>query len=166
MRDSLPYADGADTVRYVEAPTRGRGRVLEAGNQLMIPLRQLGHADEIWGSRHGEFDAARFVRDKGLAGHTAYRPFGGGAWLCPAKKYAARQVVTCVAYMFHMYEMDVPMVDGKAQCFPRNEHENLMFGVSVPKRGMDPRIEMRLKAEVRVDRVNDAVGVEKREGSP
>jgi cytochrome P450 len=163
FRETLRLHITSNTVRFTEAPTRVQDKILEPGNQLMIPLRQLGHAEEIWGGGHEGFDPARFVRDKSLASHTAYRPFGGGAWLCPGKKYAARQVLSYVAYMLYMYDIDLPLVDGKPQQFPKNEHENLAFGVSVPKTGMDPRIEMRQRAGAKIGEVKVTVGREKRE---
>ncbi|KAH8699446.1 cytochrome P450, partial [Phaeosphaeriaceae sp. PMI808] len=143
FREVLRLHITSNTVRFVEAPTRVQDKVLEPGNQIMIPLRQLGHSDRIWGANHEGFDPERFIKDKSLASHTAYRPFGGGAWLCPGKKYAARQVLNYVAYLLYMYDINLPLVDRKPQPFPKNEHENLAFGVSIPKTGMDPIIEMR-----------------------
>jgi hypothetical protein len=157
FRETLRLHITSNTVRYIEAPTRVQDKILEPGNQLMIPLRQLGHADEIWGAGHEGFDPARFVRDKSLASHTAYRPFGGGAWLCPGKKFAARQILTTVSYILHTYEIDLPSVEGKPQSFPRNEHENLAFGVSVPKTGMDPVIKLRRREGAEVEKAKSTV---------
>lgn len=149
FRETLRLHMTSNTVRYIGAPTTIQDKVLEPGNQLVIPLRHLGHTDEIWGLGHENFDPARFMRKKSLASHTAYHPFGGGAWLCPGKGYAAKQVLVYVAYMFHVYEINLAVVDDKPPAFPRNVHENLAFGVSVPKTGMDPRIQLRLKGTAR-----------------
>ncbi|KAF2260651.1 cytochrome P450, partial [Lojkania enalia] len=143
FREVLRLHITSNTVRYIEAPTRVQDKLLEPGNQIMIPLRQLGHSENIWGANHDTFDPMRFVRNKTLASHTAYRPFGGGAWLCPGKKYAARQVLNYVAYLLYIYEIEVPLLRGKSQLFPRTKHETLAFGVSVPKTGMDPIVKMR-----------------------
>jgi cytochrome P450 len=130
-------------VRYVEQPTTFGEKILGAGHQLMIPLRQLNHSERIWGTDHDRFDPERFLKNKTLASHTAFRPFGGGINLCPGKSFASRQVLSYVAYLLYTLDISLPPRKGVPQQIPLKKHETLAFGVSVPKRGMDLELELR-----------------------
>ncbi|KAF1953553.1 hypothetical protein CC80DRAFT_551201 [Byssothecium circinans] len=68
----------SNTVRYVEQPTKFGNKTLAAGNRLMIPLRQLNHSESILGTDHDQFNHEHFLKNKSLASHTAFRPFGWG----------------------------------------------------------------------------------------
>jgi hypothetical protein len=141
FRETLRLHMTSNTVRYIEAPTRVRNKILEPRNLLMIPRRQIRYVDEIWSAGHGDFDPARFFRDKSLSSHTSSRPFENGAWLCLREKFASKQILTTVAYMLDTHKTDLPSVDKKSQPFPKNKHENLTFKVSMPNTGIDPVIE-------------------------
>jgi cytochrome P450 len=138
----------SNTVRYVEAETTFQGKILEPGNPLMMPLLQLNHLPDIWGRDHNTFNPTRFLRNKGLASHTAFRPFGGGPNLCPGKAFASRQVITYVAYLLYKFDVHLPELNGKPQQFPKNQHDTLAFGVAVPKPGTDYVVELTRSANV------------------
>ncbi|KAF2806677.1 cytochrome P450 [Mytilinidion resinicola] len=132
------------SVRLIEAQTKFGDKVLEPGNMLLVPFGQLHHDENVWGSDHAKFSPTRFLHSKGnsLASNQSYRPFGGGANLCPGKAFANRQVLSFTAYILYSYEVSVPLVDGKAQRMPLIQDNIPTFGTSVPQPGMDPLIDL------------------------
>jgi hypothetical protein len=129
------------SLRLIDAPTHFSGKTLEPGNILLVPFGRLHHDEAVWGNNHHQFSPTRFLKN-GLASHPAYRPFGGGLNACPGKALAARQTLSYVAFMLYSYEIAVPEMNGKVQQVPLADENTPTFGTSVPRKGMDPTVDL------------------------
>lgn len=146
------------SARHITSRTVIGDKVFQPGNNILFPLRILNHLEPVWGNNHHEFDATRFLKDKSLANHAVFRPFGGGNKLCPGKAYAQRMVLSYVAYLLHVLDIEVPTIEGKKQMVPPLQDNTLIFGVSVPKQGMDPIVELKLSENAPIETI-DGSGV-------
>lgn len=127
--EALRLSASSMGVRDVVAPVGVGGRLLRPGARLLIPFRQMLTDGAVWERSDedaDEFDAERFLHDPGLADakrNPSYRPFGGGATLCPGRFLAKREVLTCVALAVGRFELgladadaSVPQVEGRVPC--------------------------------------------------
>jgi cholesterol 7alpha-monooxygenase len=127
----LRLVNGAFSIRTVLQDTMVSGRVLKAGNSVIIPYRELHYNPNIWGSTTNSFDPDRFARHPKLAGHASYRPFGGGVSYCPGRHLAKAEVCGFVAAFINRFDFVVaPMADGEPQPFPRLDNTKPATGIS------------------------------------
>lgn len=130
--------------RKVLAPTTISGRVLQPGNSIIIPSRQLHKNKDVWGADVNDFDAFRFAKRKSLARHSSYRPFGGGVTYCPGRVLAKEEVFGFVAIILHRYNIKLAQPSGsqKKQTFPRLDDSTPALGITGPVKSMDVIIDM------------------------
>ncbi|KAK8051773.1 cytochrome P450 oxidoreductase [Apiospora rasikravindrae] len=92
------------------------GTLLKKGSILMIPTT-VQHTDTTaWGDDADQFDHLRFSRTAGANGRKkpnriAFRPFGGGQFLCPGRHFASNEILAVTALAVLQFEV-VP-VGGK-----------------------------------------------------
>ena len=67
-------------------------------------------------------------------------------------------VLSYVAYLLHVLDIEVPAIEGKKQMVPPLQDDTLIFGVSVPKQGMDPIVELKLSGNAPIETI-DGSGV-------
>lgn len=66
--------------------------LLKKGSVLLVPSAELHNNADAWGPSPADFNAERFMpKSKSTAG-SAYRAFGGGAWVCPGRHFAINEV--------------------------------------------------------------------------
>ena len=84
--------------------------LLEKGRVVQMPMAVLHSNPAIWGSDAYEFRPRRFLKGSdGTKGPrtnlSGYRPFGGGASLCPGRHFVAFEVISLAACMIMRFDM-------------------------------------------------------------
>ena len=118
-------------MRYVTEPTMVGGKLLQKGNNVMVPYRQLHFAEDVWGVNASQFDAERFLKEKSLSKSSSYRPFGGGQHLCPGRFIARHAVFTFVALSLSRFDISLDTTRGD-QRFPRTNESKPGLGSLAP----------------------------------
>lgn len=146
--ETLRIVNGALSGRRVVAPTKIGGKVLRPGNLVIIPYQQLHYNEQVWGQDPLRFDPERFLKDRNLTSHPAYRPFGGGVSYCPGRVLAQQEVYGFVALLLHRLDIELASAPlgaaGTAsQQFPRLDRTKPSLGITGPVDGMDLIIKVR-----------------------
>lgn len=82
----------------------------------MCPIRQLRSDETVYGEDFDKFNPDRFFRDAELSRHPRYKPFGGGATMCPGRFVARQEVYVFVTLFLHRFESHLGKSSG---IFPR-----------------------------------------------
>ena len=148
----LRMINGALGVRQVMEDTEINGKILRAGNTLVIPFRQLHFDENVWGENSHLFDPERFLRDKRLFTHPSFRPFGGGVSYCPGRYLVRHQIFGFVVTFFHRFDVELPKihVPGKGlqpQAFPKLDETKPSTGTTACVESMDVVITVRKSAQ-------------------
>lgn len=133
--------------RKVLEPTTIGGKILQPGNSVIIPSRQLHKNEAVWGENVNDFDAFRFTKNKGLARHSSFRPFGGGVTYCPGRILAKEEVFGFIAILLHRFNIrlaELPEANGEKQIFPQLDDSTPALGITGPVKSMDVVVEMTL----------------------
>lgn len=124
----LRLTTSSSLMRYVTEPTVIGGKILEKGNNVMVPYRLLHFEEDVWGTNAAQFDQERFLRQKNLSRSTSFKPFGGGQNLCPGRFLAKQVVFTFVALTLSRFDISLDgaevgdsNLNGHVQRFPRVE---------------------------------------------
>ena len=127
--ESLRLVSGISSVRHVTEDTVIGGKVVRQGSKVMVSGRQL-HLDEaVWGRDAHEFNPQRFLQNPKLEHHPSFRPFGGGATLCPGRIFARHLNYAFVALVLHRFEIEL----AAPQHFPNCEAKDAGFGITMSK---------------------------------
>lgn len=142
--EALRVNGGAMISRKVSKITHIGGTLLQPGNSVIIPSRQLHMNPDVWGNNVEQFDAFRFADRKGLARHSSYRPFGGGATYCPGRVLAKEEVFGFIAILLHRFHIKLANTHGAThgQSFPKLDDSSPALGITGPVKGMDVVVEM------------------------
>lgn len=79
--------------------------LLKKGTPLHLPAKSIHRDPSIWGSDASEYDPYRFVpasatgEPKTKPVPTAFLPWGAAPWLCPARQFAATEILIIVALL-------------------------------------------------------------------
>jgi cytochrome P450 len=124
-----------------------RGKELQPGVPVIIPMRILHGNEKSWGSTVNEFDPGRFLKKKTLARQPSYRPFASGPTYCPGRTLAKQETYAFLATLLHKFEVKLlPGRDGvKKQPFPLMETFRPPTGVKGPLTNMDLGVELTVK---------------------
>ncbi|KAL8948340.1 MAG: hypothetical protein Q9222_005469 [Ikaeria aurantiellina] len=119
--------------------------LLEKGRVVQMPMAVLHTNPAVWGSDAHEFRPRRFLKQSGdvkgpRTNLPAYRPFGGGASMCPGRHFVAFEVLALAACM--ILRFDVSPVEGKWR-IPAQKQESLATNVFPPEKDMRVRISAR-----------------------
>ena len=131
--------------RKVLEPTHIGEKVLQPGNSIIIPSRQLHTNEDVWGKNVKEFDAFRFAKKRSLARHSSYRPFGGGVTYCPGRVLAKEEVFGFLAILLHRFQMRLAQPNGdkgKQQKFPLLDDSKPALGITGPAKNMDVMVDL------------------------
>lgn len=123
----------SSSVRYITDDTPIGGKILRKGNRVMIPNRQLHFNESVFGDRVTEFVSTRFVNNSALTRSMSWRPFGGGATMCPGRFIAKEAVTAFVAMTVQRFDIEL----AEQQNFPRLEDGNPVLGIMSSKGGDD-----------------------------
>lgn len=106
-----------------------------------MPFRQLHFNANAFGQDVNAFNPERFL-DRDLLKSASWRPYGGGATLCPGRFLARREVYMFVATVMRRFEMEMLNDDGKRK-FPRLDLGTPVNGMMGPKAGDDVVVRIR-----------------------
>ena len=134
------------SVRYVREDILLQDQyLLKKGMVVQMPMAVM-HSDlSAWGADIQEFQPRRFLKLRNdtkefKTNATAYRPFGGGASLCPGRHFVtleAMALAACLALRF-----DVVPAEGKWE-IPRQKQESMATNVFPPAEDIKVRIRKR-----------------------
>ncbi|MCJ1307076.1 hypothetical protein MMC25_000722 [Agyrium rufum] len=139
------HARGASS-RFVREDTLLDNRYLLKKNMVVQMPMTVIHSDPAsWGNDAHVFQARRFLKQgdalKGTrAGGPAYRPFGGGASMCPGRHFVALEVTTLVAYLVLRFDMEPS--SGK-WFVPAQRQESLATNVFPPAKDIKVKLSKR-----------------------
>lgn len=142
-QETLRVVNGALSARKIISPTEIGGKILQPGNTILIPFRQLHHNEKVFGNDPTSFDPKRFLKDKNLINSSSFKPFGGGRNYCPGRFIAKHEMLVFVALVLNRFEIDLApfaIKNGMAsgpQKFPILDHLTPALGVNGPVGGSD-----------------------------
>ena len=127
------------SVRYVrEDIVLNEKYLLKKGMVVQMPMAYLHTDSSSWGADVGDFQPRRFLKPKANA--TAYRPFGGGASLCPGRHFVTLEAMLIAAYMVLIFDMSP--CTGKWE-IPRQKQESMATNVFPPAEDIAVEIKKR-----------------------
>ena len=139
------YSRGASSRLVMEDTILNGQYFLEKGSILMMPTSVIHSDPSAWGET--EFLARRFLQ-KGFATQeptkrssaASYRPFGGGATLCPGRHFASAEILALTAMIVYKYDL-VP-TSGR-WTVPSPYQTSLATNIFPPKTDIEVRVSMR-----------------------
>ncbi|KAG5796187.1 hypothetical protein H9Q69_004800 [Fusarium xylarioides] len=140
--ETMRLHSGSSSFRRVVQDTTIAGFQLKAGNDVMMPYRQLHLNKEYWGENAQDFDIDRFVNNPKLHSAKTYKPFGGGTTLCPGRLLARQMALVYLAILVTRY--DIQVIGGcERQPFPEANDKVPTLGIISPKPGHDVKISVK-----------------------
>ncbi|KAI4206847.1 MAG: hypothetical protein LQ346_000909 [Caloplaca aetnensis] len=133
----LRLTSAASAIRTTTERTIIGGEILRAGHKVLSPFRQIHMDEAVFGDAPSTFDPNRFLRNKALATHPSYKPFGGGVTKCTARFTARQEVFVFVTLILHRFESR--LFDEK-QPLPELELGIPSSGIIDPKRKDEARV--------------------------
>ncbi|KAL8832349.1 MAG: hypothetical protein Q9170_004919 [Blastenia crenularia] len=139
------------SVRYVREDILLQDRwLLKKGMVVQMPQAVMHSDPAAWGSDVNGFNPRRFLKSSASAARVteekagkinmaAYRPFGGGASLCPGRHFVAMEAMVLTAVMVMGYE--VTPVGDRGWKIPAQKQESMATNVFPPEE--DIQIEVR-----------------------
>ena len=124
--------------------------LLQKGMIVQMPMAVMHSDRTAWGEDVTEFQPRRFLKQKNSSNIykknlTAYRPFGGGASLCPGRHFVTLETMALAACMVSRF--DLSPVKGQ-WTIPRQQQESLATNVFPPAK--DIRVKVTLRENPRV----------------
>ncbi|KAJ4049234.1 hypothetical protein NW756_006460 [Fusarium oxysporum] len=140
--EAMRLHSGSSSFRRVAQDTTIAGFQLKAGNDVMMPYRQLHLNKKYWGENAEGFDIDKFVDNPKLHSARTYKPFGGGTTLCPGRLLARQMALVYLAILVTRY--DIQVIGGcESQPFPEANDKVPTLGIISPKPGHDVKILVR-----------------------
>ncbi len=132
------HARGA-SARFIREDIMLDGQyLLKKGMVVQMPMAVMHSDSTIWGADATEFQPRRFLNKHNLV---AYRPFGGGASLCPGRHFVTLETLALAACMVLRYDM--ASVDGEPLHIPTQKQESLATNVFPPEHDVRVRFKER-----------------------
>ena len=122
--EALRLYSSAVSTRYTLDDTAIGGKTLRKGNFVIMMSRQIHLDSKTFGDRVSEFDSKRFIVNKTLRRSSDFKPFGGGATLCPGQTLAKRGILAFVALVLHRFDIGL----AEPQTFPRADENSPAIG--------------------------------------
>ena len=119
--------------------------LLQKGMIVQMPMAVMHSDSTAWGEDVNEFQPRRFLKQKDSGSThkknlTAYRPFGGGASLCPGRHFVTLETMALVACMVSRF--DLSPVKGQ-WTIPRQKQESLATNVFPPAKDIKVKVRLR-----------------------
>ncbi|KAI1363651.1 cytochrome P450 [Xylaria arbuscula] len=138
FHEALRLNGAAMVSRVVLEKTTIGGKELKPGDSILIPSRQIHTNEKVWGSDNREFRADRFLKNRSLARHASYRPFGGGLTYCPGRVLAKEEVYGFIAILFHRFDLKLALTsEGLKPPFPSLNDSIPALGITGPLKDAD-----------------------------
>ncbi|KAF2662321.1 cytochrome P450 [Lophiostoma macrostomum CBS 122681] len=129
------HASSLSTRIVVEDVILDDGMLLKKGSAVHMPSSVLHSKQSYWNAPVNSFDPFRFMAKDGLqqdvcTDSTAFRPFGGGATLCPGRHFARGEILGMAVLIIARF--DIVPLDGQWP-LPK-EYEGTMTTTVLPPR--------------------------------
>lgn len=134
------------SVRYVREDILLQDQyLLKKGMVVQMPMAVMHSDPSAWGADVKDFQPRRFLKlrndAKEFKNHaTAYRPFGGGASMCPGRHFVTLEAMALAACF--VLRFDVVPVEGKWK-IPRQKQESIATNVFPPEEDIKVKIRKR-----------------------
>ncbi|KAG8529515.1 uncharacterized protein KY384_006152 [Bacidia gigantensis] len=133
------------SVRYVREDIVLQDQyLLKKGMIVQMPMAVTHLDPQIWGSDAESFQPRRFLKlpksKEFKTNTTAYRPFGGGASLCPGRHFVTLEAMALTALFVLRY--DVVPVDGPWE-IPRQKQESMATNIFPPEKDVRVMVKRR-----------------------
>ena len=117
--------------------------LLKKGMIVQTPMAVMHNDPSAWGNDVNEFKPRRFMKQKDTykKNLTAYRPFGGGANLCPGRHLVCLETMALAACLVARWEMN-PVVEGEWRV-PLQRQESLATNVFPPAKDIKVKVTLR-----------------------
>lgn len=119
--------------------------LLKKGMVVQMPMAIMHSDPRIWGANVRDFQSKRFLKQADITKDSksqsvAYRPFGGGASMCPGRHFVTLEVMALTALM--VLRFDIMPLQG-AWCIPAQKQESLATNVFPPERDIRVKVKIR-----------------------
>lgn len=139
------YSRGVSSRLVMEDTMLNGQYLLKKGSFLMMPTSVIHSDPAYWGPN--DFQARRFLKKDSSAKEpikrssaACYRPFGGGATLCPGRHFASAEVLAVSAMMIFKYEL----TPASGKWIPPIPHQmSLATSIFPPKTDMEVMVSVR-----------------------
>ena len=111
--------------------------LLRKGMVVQMPMAVMHSDAAAWGENVKDFQPRRFLKQNSTTkggfrqNFTAYRPFGGGASMCPGRHFVTLEAMALAACMLSRFDLNP--VDGQWN-IPRQKQESLATNVFPPEK--------------------------------
>ena len=119
--------------RKVERDTKLGGKLLRAGNFVIVPVCQLHDNEDVFGGDASAFCPGRFLTRQALASSASYKPYGDKTY-CPGRFFAMQEIFGLVTLLIYCFDVQLAMAQ---QDFPMADESMLTLDVSRPVPGFD-----------------------------
>ena len=139
------HAMGAGS-RYVREDVLLHGQyLLKKGMVVQMPMAIMHSDPRIWGANVDDFQPNRFLKQAEVikdskSQSVAYRPFGGGASMCPGRHFVTLEVMALTALMVLKFDI-MPLKD--PWYIPAQKQESLATNVFPPERDIRVKLKVR-----------------------
>ena len=147
------YALGAGSRYILEDVTLDDTFLLRKGMVVQMPTAVMHSDAGAWGEHVKDFQPRRFLKQKSTSkgdfkqNFTAYRPFGGGASMCPGRHFVTLEIMKLAACMLSGFDL-VPL-DGQWN-IPRQKQESLATNVFPPEKDIRVKFIVRRGSEMAI----------------
>lgn len=120
--------------------------LLRKGMVVQMPMAVMHNDAAAWGENVKDFQPRRFLKQSSTRkggfkqSSTAYRPFGGGASMCPGRHFVTLETMALAACMLSRF--DLFPVDGHWS-IPRQKQESLATNVFPPEKDIRVKVAIR-----------------------
>lgn len=119
--------------------------LLKKGMVVQMPMAVMHSDPQIWGANVADFQPRRFLKEADTARENksqsvAYRPFGGGASLCPGRHFVTLEVMALTALM--VLRFDITPLRGEWH-IPTQRQESLATNVFPPDKDIGVKVRTR-----------------------
>ena len=114
--------------------------LLKEGMIIQMPMAVMHGDPSVWGDDVGQFNPRRFLKGDTKPNMAAYRPFGGGASLCPGRHFVALEIMALAACMVLKFDMQPVVGDWQ---IPPQKQISLATNVFPPAHDIEIRVTKR-----------------------
>lgn len=140
VEESLRLMNGGESVRIVTAPEgiKFGDKVIPCGGRIFAPRLQLHTNPDAWPEAES-FQPDRWLAKEVVGKREHYKPFGGGATMCPGRFLAKSSIRCFLAVAMTRFEMELEPGQVQAEVKVDEPVQGPMF----PKDGMDVLVRVR-----------------------
>ncbi|KAL8935749.1 MAG: hypothetical protein Q9211_004531 [Gyalolechia sp. 1 TL-2023] len=138
------YGRGASARHVSEDMMLDNQYLLKKGMVVLMPMAALHKDRSAWGDDASSFRPSRFLKDgvnDSKAHLASFRPFGGGANMCPGRHFATSEVMAISAYVVLSFSMEP--ADGGILEIPQPKQRSIGTAALPPQHDVRVRLKKR-----------------------